>query len=134
MQQFFSGDRGSVRIRPAELDVVGHFADKVQAEAAQALGAVQVKPSRTRLADVFEGQTDAFVFNDDDNFVGMILKHHQKPTVFHRLCMADDIGAQLTDNELNVGNVAVNDAHVFQQRMADTPGDPQVGSVAGQIQ
>lgn len=47
--------------------------------------------------------------------------------------VTNGIGTQMTDTKLDVSNVPVNDAHVFQKRMADTPDGPQAGSVAGQI-
>jgi len=64
----------------------------------------------------------------------VVFQGDQKPAVHRCLGVTNDIGAKLAHDKFDVGDVLVYDAQVFQQRVPDPPGDPQIGSVAGQVQ
>ena len=70
---------GSERL---ELDLVGHLADKLQAEAAKPLGTVEVGRGEPTSRTSLKGKPDAFVFNDNDDFVGMIFQNDDKTAIF----------------------------------------------------
>ena len=114
--------------------MVGHLADQLQAEAADALGPIPVGPDGADVADVLHGKADALVFDDDRNSVRVVFQDEQEPAVARGLGMAHDVGAKLAYDELDVGDVLVYDAQVFQQRVPDAPGDPQICPIAGQVQ
>ena len=126
-------DNRPVRVGPAELQAVQEAADQRHAVAADPLAALEVRPARASHGDVFEQKALPTVLDHDRDVVAEVFQHDMEAVVV-ALGVAQDIGAQLVDQNLDIVDVGRVGLQVIQKGPAQYASDLDIGQVFRQFQ